>query len=46
MEVAEVEVVAKTAKAEKDIESLSGAILKLSETVEQGDKQTEEGLRS
>ena len=46
MEVAEVEVVAKTAKAEKDIESLSGAILKLSETVEQGNKQTEEGLKA
>tara|TARA_R110000796_G_C14538208_1_gene432628 strand:+ start:164 stop:2014 length:1851 start_codon:yes stop_codon:yes gene_type:complete len=44
MEVAEVEVVAKTAKAEKNIEGLEGSIENLSKVILESNKQTQDAL--
>jgi len=46
MEVAEVEVVAKTGKAEKNVEGLEGALLSLTKTIDQGNKDIVEGLKT
>lgn len=46
MEVAEVEVVAKTGKAEKNIEGLEGALLNLTKTIDQGNKDIVDGLKT
>jgi len=46
MEVAEVEVVAKTGKAEENIVGLEGALLNLTKTIDQGNKEIVEGLKT